>query len=310
MNQQLRIDQVTPSQLALISRQTEAVRAQILETKRPPLNGFSAFGMRTDIPAFAETFTSYMTDTTGSALIGTGYETDVPSVGMGISSHTRNVRYLLCQYSWTLWQLLRAAEQGTPLPTGMPMRARKVIEETHNDLIWSGNAAHGLYGVVNQPGIPRVPVAEPIGSGASSEAALLTAILDVVDSVESNTNQATVATRVLMAQANYSYLANTRCANSDRSLLEWLIASRQAIGRSMEFHSVRELESKGPSSENLMIAYNLDPSVQGYEVPAGQVFEQLAPQFSGYQQTTYCYGATGGFNTEYPLEMIVGIIPA
>ena len=309
--QQLRIDKVSPSQLALIGRETEAVRTKILEQRRPPLNGFASFGFRTDIPAWAETFTSYMTDTTGSAMIGTGYETDVPSVGMGISTQTRNVRFLLCQYSWTMWQLLRAAEQGTPLPTGMPYRARRVIEETHNDLIWDGNAAHGLYGVINQPGIPRVPVDEPVGAGASSESALLTAILYFVDTVEANTNQSVRAERLLIAQANYSYLANTpRSTSSDSSLLKWLIESRRDVGRSLEIFSVRELEGKGPGGENLMIAYDIDPAVQGYEVPAGQVFEQLAPQFSGYQQTTYCYGATGGFNTEYPLEMAIGIIPA
>jgi len=309
---EIRTDQLTPAQSLFLARQLEEIMPTLLETKRPPRNFARLFDIDTSVPSGARTYTQRMIDSVGRAVIGTGRTTAVPTVSVGVAEETRNIRYLLAAYDWTVFEIREAARVGMSLDMRLAMAARDTIERRHNEIFWAGDATNGLFGVLTHPNIPRSFMPNAIVGTAADT--VIADLLDLLDSVEDNTETAAIGTDLILAPEDYNYCKNTRrLAGSDITILQAVASTAQDAGQTVTIHKARELTdaftNAAGGTQNVCIARRVAPEVMRGVIPGGEMFESLAPQFREFRAYVPCYGATGGVASDYPLEMTIGIVP-
>lgn len=305
-----RLDALTPGEGVAFARDVEHIHATVLETKRPPKSFFNLFPIGTSVDSAAKTHIQKMIESTGRAKISTGHATDIPSVSVGITEESRNIRYILSKYGWTIFEIRTALKAGVSLGTQFAMAARDIIEQEHNDIFWDGDEDNGLRGLFTHPEIPRVTQSEPISSSASSVAALIADLKAFLRTSFVLTKTIMNPTTLLVPPTQFGYLADTnRSTTSDQTILDSLKASAATSGGSLNVIPVHELEDAGGSGVDLIVAYTADPVVARGEIPGGEVFRSLAPQAVDLSMNVPCWGTNGGFVCDYPLQMAVGVLP-
>lgn len=287
------------------ARELEQRLAEVLETKRPALNGMRLFARRTDVNANARTFTRKRFDSAGVAKWISDYTQDLPRVGVSASEETFQVKTLGNEFGWTIEDILAAQFTGTPIDMALANAARRAHEEFINHVIWNGDESVGIHGVLNYPYLPRYIFDNPIATGTSADV-IIAALTDMVFQGRNRTKQIAVLDRMVVAPSIYSYLRSTpRASNSDTTILEFFLRNN---GHVKTIEEAWELEGAGPDGEHLIINFPLDPTVLGVVAPT--LFQVLPVQQKSLSYSVPCWSRCGGVVSDFPLEATIGLVPA
>ena len=101
----------------------------------------------------------------GSAKIVSNYATDFPRVDIYGSSEGTKIRSLGTSYGYSVQEIRAAARNGIALESERARVARAAIEKKIDDILWFGDANHGLLGFLNFPGMSEYAI--PAGASAS-----------------------------------------------------------------------------------------------------------------------------------------------
>lgn len=310
MGLQIRTDQLSPSETLYLQKELEHMQPEILEHKRPPRNFPKLFTVSNKVPLGAATYNQKMMRALGRAEISAGTTTAIPNVALAVDDFERRVRYLVAKYGWTIFEIQNAAFAGLPLSNRLAIAARDIFDDDHNRIFWNGAATAGLWGLLTHPGIPRITLSDPI-SEATATATLIAMLKDFIRQVFFNSETDVEAQTLVLPPNQFAYIAdNYRSTTSDLTILTALTNAAGQAGMTLNVMAARELEGAGPNGEDICIAYAPGDRVMRGEIPGGAVFTQLAPQFKDFNVEVPVYGANGGVVSDYPLEMVIGIIPA
>ena len=284
------------------ARQLEYVKSRTYDIKRVPLNAMRLLPVSTETPEGATTITYRQYDGVGMAKIIANYANDLPRADVTGKEFTSPIRTIGDAYGYNTQEVRSAMFAGVPLESRKAMMAVRAQEELVNSLAFTGDADHGLPGLISNTNIPEVTIAAD-GTGASKTFASKTAdkiVRDVnalINKVITQSKGVHRVNQVWMPVEQYALIATTQnSAASDTTILEFL----QKVHPGVSFEQVVELDGAGAGGADRMYAFEMSAENITLEVP--MMIKQLTPQQQGLEFVVPVESRFGGVICYYPLS--------
>lgn len=292
-------------QSIFFARELEHIKSKTYDKKYAQLKARTLFPVSYDAGAGAETITYEQYDMVGIAKIISSYADDLPRADIKGKQFTSLVKSLGSSFGYSLQEIRAAQFAGKSLSERKSMAAKRAIMTREDQLAFTGDAAAGIQGFLNNPNIPLV-VLPADGAGASTTFAsktpdkVLRDINTVVNSIVELTKEVEIPDTLLFETKIYNYLKNTpwSSANDGKSILTLFLENNEYI---KNVFSVPRLKGAGAGGTERMVAYRRDPEALTMEVP--QDFEMLEEQQKGLEWVTPCHSRFGGVIVYYPLSV-------
>jgi len=289
---------------AYFQRELERIYPGVIRAKREPLNAYRLFFVDRSVPQGAETFTHRLLEHVGEASVISNWADDLPQVGIGRSEFTSKFKSIGDSFGYSEQAIAAAAFAGMPLSTELPFAARRAIDEKLNTIAWHGLPDHGIYGVLTFPYIPRYVTSAVITAATDTAIENLHA---AVARVLENSSEVEKPNRLILAPRSMRVLSRKLRTNTDSTALKIFLENDPNI---KTIESAQELTGIGPNGEDGFI---VDRTGQGGQseplngkIILSQAFTPLPVQRKGLMYNTDCLARTAGFDSAFPLSMLVG----
>ena len=283
------------------ARQLEAIKAQTYDVKRANLNALQLMPVSTDVPEGATTITYRQYDTVGMAKVIANYANDLPRADVTGKEFTSNIRSIGNAFGYNTQEIRSAIFAGVNLPARKAMAATRAHQEKINALAFTGDADHGLPGLISNANVPEVTLAAD-GTGSSKTFASKTAdkiVRDVnalVNKIISQSKGVHRATEVWMPVEQYALIATTQNSTaSDTTILQFL----QQVHPGVTFRQVVELDGAGASGADRM--YAIENSRDNWAIEIPMMMKMYSPQQKGLEFEVPVESRFGGCVIPYPL---------
>jgi len=230
---------------------------------------------------WAKTVTFYSMDKIGAAEFISGHGDDIPMVDVSMSQFESGVHMAGIGYGWGIEEVNQAMMLGINLSNEKAMAARRAYEEMTDSLLMKGQRPDGnsakdaqFNGLINYPGITTV--AAPNGASASplwvnkTADEILSDVNNLLAGVWIDSQNVELADTLLLSEASYLALANTRIPYTNMTLLKYVMENnilKMRFGRDLTIRAVRGLETAGAGSTKRVVAYRRSPEVLKAHVP-------------------------------------------
>lgn len=303
---------------AFFQLQLAYIQLQQLAIKHKPLRAMEFIPVTSEAPLGAESIKIRFYDLVGKAKVVHDYASDFPMANTYGIEKTFNIKSLGSGYQYSVQEIRRAQMAGTPLDQREAMAAQRTIDELHDSIAWMGDKETGLLGLLNYPGINTYT----LGTGGTGKTIwsdktpdqILADITGLVSTIRTATNGREIPDTLLLPQAKYMYLANTRLgAYNDMSILTYLKVNLKELGITT-IDWINELANfkdatvsaagnidAGNTYANRMIAYKRDPEHLRLEIP--MLFEMFPPERENLVYKVNCHARTAGVIVYYPLSI-------
>lgn len=292
---------------AFFSRQLEHVKSRTYDTKYKNLKATALIPVSFEAPTGADYITYRSFTAVGFAKVVADYVKDFPRVDVYGEEKTAKIKSLGDSYGYSIKEIRRAQMANVPLDSKKAMAARRAIDELIDRIAWLGDAASGLQGFINYPGITEYTVPND-GTGSSKTWASKTAdqiirdVTGLVNAVWVTTNGREVPDTLILPLEKYNVLATKRLTDSsDTTLLKYI---KENLPYLTLIDWVSDLKGAGAGGADRMMVYVRDEEHVTLEIP--QAFEQFAPQQTGMEFEIPCHAETAGVIVYYPLSVAYG----
>lgn len=270
------------------ARDLESVRKTLTDEKYAVPNGLSLFPIDTSTPVGARTFTRRRGYEHGRAGIYRGAG-PVPRVGVSSAEESFPVRHVVDGFDLDLFEAQSSEFAGSAALSRLGRAARNAIAQEINRLIWYGNDAAGLRGVLNYPYLPKVAASVAFDGSAAAD--------DVIAELNRWANYPTSQSSAVFAP--------TRCVTSPR-VRDWLMTKPRSAstdtsigeyftGRNAYIKAIDaawECQGVGPGGTDAILFYR--DTVESVAVNLIGGFSMLPTQRAGFVDTVHCYQSFGG----------------
>ena len=285
------------------ARQLEAIKAQTYDVKRANLNALQLMPVSTDVPEGATTITYRQYDTVGMAKVIANYANDLPRADVTGKEFTSNIRSIGNAFGYNTQEIRSAIFAGVNLPARKAMAATRAHQEKINALAFTGDADHGLPGLISNTNVPEVTLLAD-GTGSSKTFASKTAdkivrdVNSLINKIISQSKGVHRATEVWMPVEQYALIATTQNSTaSDTTILQFL----QQVHPGVTFRQVVELDGAGASGADRM--YAIENSRDNWAIEIPMMMKMYSPQQKGLEFEVPVESRFGGVIIEYPLSM-------
>jgi hypothetical protein len=283
------------------ARQLEYVKSKTFDIKRANLSALTLMPVSTEIPEGATSHTYRQYDGVGMAKVIANYANDLPRADVTGKEFTGPIRSIGNSYGYNMQEIRSALFAGTNLTAKRATQAARSHQELINKLAFTGDADHGLPGLLNNANVPEVTLAAD-GTGSSKTFATKSAD-KIVRDVNSLINKILVqskgvhrANAVWMPIEQYALIATTQnSAASDTTILAFL----QQVHPGVTFTGVVELDGAGAAGADRI--YALENSMDNYQLEIPMMMRQYAPQLQGLEAIIPVESRFAGVIIEYPL---------
>ena len=283
------------------ARQLEAIKAQTYDVKRANLNALQLMPVSTDVPEGATTITYRQYDTVGMAKVIANYANDLPRADVTGKEFTSNIRSIGNAFGYNTQEIRSAIFAGVNLPARKAMAATRAHQEKINALAFTGDADHGLPGLISNTNVPEVTLLAD-GTGSAKTFASKTAdkivrdVNSLINKIISQSKGVHRATEVWMPVEQYALIATTQNSTaSDTTILAFL----QQVHPGVTFRQVVELDGAGASSADRM--YAIENSRDNWAIEIPMMMKMYSPQQKGLEFEVPVESRFGGVIIEYPL---------
>ena len=283
------------------ARQLEAIKAQTYDVKRANLNALQLMPVSTDVPEGATTITYRQYDTVGMAKVIANYANDLPRADVTGKEFTSNIRSIGNAFGYNTQEIRSAIFAGVNLPARKAMAATRAHQEKINALAFTGDADHGLPGLISNTNVPEVTLAAD-GTGSSKTFASKTAdkivrdVNSLINKIISQSKGVHRATEVWMPVEQYAGIATTQNSTaSDTTILAFL----QQVHPGVQFKQVVELDGAGAGGTDRM--YAIENSRDNWAIEIPMMMKMYSPQQKGLEFEVPVESRFGGVIIEYPL---------
>lgn len=290
---------------AFAARQLNHVRAQVLQTKKPPLNAFTVFPVQTDIPEGAETATQLIYDAAGMAEIITNYSDDLPRVDVLAAEIPVKVKTLGIAYGFTKQEVENAMFARVNLSAMKAVQARRGIDVTLNKLAWKGDAKHNLIGFLNNKNISEYTLkADGTGSSMKFEdktpKQIVRDIKEIINVVHKATKGVQKVDTLLLSTDVYTHLTSTeKNEYSNITIMDYIRGVFPTLKRVIE---VSELDGAGEGGKDILVAGAFMPENVKLEIP--KRFDQLPVQERNLEFIVNCTARAVGVTVSDPVAFV------
>ena len=285
------------------ARQLEAIKAQTYDVKRANLNALQLMPVSTDVPEGATTITYRQYDTVGMAKVIANYANDLPRADVTGKEFTSNIRSIGNAFGYNTQEIRSAIFAGVNLPARKAMAATRAHQEKINALAFTGDADHGLPGLISNANVPEVTLAAD-GTGSSKTFASKTAdkivrdVNSLINKIISQSKGVHRATEVWMPVEQYALIATTQNSTaSDTTILQFL----QQVHPGVTFRQVVELDGAGAGGTDRM--YAIENSRDNWAIEIPMMMKMYSPQQKGLEFEVPVESRFGGVIIEYPLAL-------
>ena len=285
------------------ARQLEAIKAQTYDVKRANLNALQLMPVSTDVPEGATTITYRQYDTVGMAKVIANYANDLPRADVTGKEFTSNIRSIGNAFGYNTQEIRSAIFAGVNLPARKAMAATRAHQEKINALAFTGDADHGLPGLISNTNVPEVTLLAD-GTGSAKTFASKTAdkivrdVNSLINKIISQSKGVHRATEVWMPVEQYALIATTQNSTaSDTTILQFL----QQVHPGVTFRQVVELDGAGASGADRM--YAIENSRDNWAIEIPMMMKMYSPQQKGLEFEVPVESRFGGVIIEYPLAL-------
>lgn len=288
------------NQTVFLREQLTAVKREVVRVEFPEYKARSLIPVKNDTSSGKEYVEFQVLERVGRAKIVSDYAKDFPRVQLKGTSHIGKVKSLGASFGYSINEVRNAAETNISLNSEFATAAKEAIIAEENEIAWFGEETHRLYGVFNNPNIPRV-LAPSGTAGTDWEDKTPDEIIEdlnlCVNGVSENSLGVHTANVLLLPLTKYNYIASTpRSSTSDTTILAWFLQNNPYVERVMWLNELEEASSSGGA---MAMAYRLDPRVLQLEIP--QDFEIFPEQNEGMEMKFPCHSRIGGVHIYKPL---------
>lgn len=217
------------------ARQLEFVQAKVYEFEYPAFKAYQYIPINYNIPAGAEYVTATGFQSVGRARIVQSYADDLPEAGIIGKQLTNHVQSIGASYRYSHQEIRAAQMANISLSLRLAESARRANDQLVNDLAIRGDPQISMYGFVNNPNVPVVPVpADGVGGltvwTSKTPEQILRDMNLVVNQIVVNSNGVEEPDTLLLPLAQYTLIASTaRSVNSDTTILQYFLMNNPFI---------------------------------------------------------------------------------
>lgn len=276
---------------AFLEKQLEHVKAETYDIMYPTLKARSFIPVSHKIPNAAASHSYRSWDEYGQAQVIANYGDDFPRVNVGSREFSGTIKSIGASYSYSIEDLRRSAFTGAQLDSRLARAARNAIEFELDRLAATGSAECKLYGLLNNPYIPKDTVKEPwfVGEKAKDPKKIMDDLHQVVSKIVSETRELHVPDTILLPTKHYAHIAQTPVSErNDTTILKNFLLNSPYIKGIDSWHRL----------ENSAVVYRRSPEILQLEIP--QEFEQFPAQPRNMEFVINCHAKFAGVTIYYP----------
>lgn len=280
-------------------RDFEFIRSKIWEEERQPLTALELFPQDTSVPLGARKHTARRRLGRGIARIMRG-DSFVPRANVGFVEEQFGVIYIVCGVGQNFFEQLTMDFANLDAYGEGLRHARRLVEERINDVLWFGDLASKVYGVLNYPSLAKqiLPYAydeNAAGFGTTyDEKDLVKQLIDLGSTPRIRSGTRFKPNRLAVSPALHAFLTSRKHENAggtDTTMLKFYLDNNTLGIR--EISEAPELAGIGPSGEDGLLYYRDDTdSIHAtmLQSPTTLPVYQSGP----LDQLTVVYAAIGG----------------
>lgn len=251
----------------------------------------------TETPEWAESVSYEIYDTVGMAKIIAAYSDDLPRADIRGVERVVPVVTLGNSYGYTTKDLRTALNNRSNLPVLRAVAARTHVARKENSLKVRGDAAHGMFGIVNHPNISAV--APTTGSwGTATGDQIVDDLNKLVNAVTTQSNGTHTPNRLGVSSLTRSRMATKRMSGAAQTTV---MAFFRDQFPEIEIVVVEELRGQGAAGTE--VAFCAEMNATNYHYKAVMPFRQHPPQARNLEFVVPCEARTAGLVVMQPLSM-------
>lgn len=304
---------LTDDEGIFFQRQLEYIQAQSYDVLYPDLKGRTIFSNNTEGGEGINTITYRSYDKRGEAEIIAGKATDLPRVDIDGKEYSIFVKTIGSAYGYSRQELASAKLTGLPLDARKAEMVRRAYEEKVNKLIWFGDAARNLGGLMGGKAgepwstIPNNAVAGAAGGSNSTvwgvdktPDEVIADLTAACSNMHADSLMIHSPNKILMSLTKYNYIMNTpRSIHSDTSILDWFVANNTYITSRDQIEPVNELNgvfgaTPGAVTGDAEGFIVMDLKEENLRTREPFPLMHLPVQYKGLEFEVNCYGRFAG----------------
>lgn len=283
-----------PYELATIS-------GKVLEQPMAKLNGRAMFPVNSEASNGAREYIVRRSVVRGTASFGgTVAQTPTPNASVSRGEIKTKVQYATAGFGVSVFDLSSASFANFMLQDNGIKGAIRALHELENNVIWYGDVAAGLFGVLDHPYMPTVVPSLTFSASADSQEMAQT-LAGVVNSIIQQSFQAFKPDTIVMSSKLYGFLKGQNITIGTTALpvtiIDWLERNCM-VPLTGGIHFAQELDDKGPGGSQPFFVYGKNEDAVRI-ISTGGV-QALPVQFIGTQVNQIYYMGIGGLNSYNP----------
>lgn len=292
---QMRLD---AGETAAIVRALLFIQSQTYDVMYPDLKFRRFIPITNEVSTGADSYAYRQWDKFGKGKIITNFADDLPMAGALVKEFVNPVKSIGAAYQYTIQDLRRVQFDGLRLDLNLALAARRMVEETLDNVAAFGDASSGLTGFLNNSNV-TIDAATGNWSGLTSTQ-IITDLNKGATNIFSGTLETIAPDTIGLPTSSYVYISQTPFTSAggvvtDMTILAWFLANNPWI---KNVESWYQLETAGAAGVKRMVTYKKDPMVLQGHVP--QEFEQFPPEVRNLSFVVNCHARTGGVAMHYP----------
>ncbi|MGE7132651.1 DUF2184 domain-containing protein [Lysinibacillus xylanilyticus] len=244
-----------------------AIDNRVYEPHASELKARSIFGLKTDIPAGAKTYSYDVLTRSGAAKILAPGATDVPLVDADLTEETVKIYSIAAAFNISVQEVREAQMANRQIEVTKADTVRKAIAEKENQIAFSGDKTHGIKGLTDSTGI-QVYATPQNEAGTSTKWADKTGEEIIDDIIEAKSkvdmlNGHEADTLLLTPDAKKQLQKKVFNEFTKQTALQYL----QSENMFKRIEAINDLKGKGLASTDCFVVLDSSPDVVELGIP-------------------------------------------
>ncbi len=287
-------------------RELEFIIPELTEFEHAPINARRVFPIDRRAGPGAEVITFRQITQVGVAKVMADYSDDIPKADVFGEEFKGSVRSLASSAEWSLQEIRNASLANVPLDREKTEAAREVILRLENTIAFSGDAKHGLVGLLTAPNIPTFTAPNGAGGFPQWDTKTGSEIVDdlnaLVNAIIEDTNGVEIPNTVLLPIEQYNLAITKRMeTGTDTTALQFFVRNSPYIASESDVMPVQELAGAGPAGVDIGVAY--DRNQRKLHMNVALDIESFAPEVRGFKTSVIYHERFGGLTVKKPLSL-------
>jgi hypothetical protein len=257
--------------MGFVVSQTAHIEPGVYRMKYADIQYPALIPVDTSAHPFAKTVTFYSSDKAGAAGWLNGNADDIPMADVEMSQYESSIFTAGIGYGYGWEEINQAQMLGVNLSADKAAAARRAAEEMIDRIALEGDSSKNMEGLFDHSAVTATGASNGDWNGGSTTPdQIIEDVNDALTSIQSATNNISMADTLIMPYAKWNYIASKRLTDTAMTVLEFIRMNNvytATTGSPLMIRAARKLDTAGVSSTARMIAYRRHPEVLKLHMP-------------------------------------------